>query len=197
MFLKDLLLNTGIDTKKIMMVRHSLNHERVAGNFKADELAIAKGKPPRCLEFYQRIQNKFVFAKYDYVLTFISAEGTTAVYYGCYKIDGYLDMTEHRADAIKLLPEDYFVKDGNRDEEIRHEALWDLKRITMAPNGAPVLENMENRLVIDWTGRFWFKKEALRRVKISYIKLEISKYQFASYDKVLLTLEQLCHIVKN
>lgn len=66
------------ENKKIKLVRHKDNRKEYRDLIKDRELLIE----------YQKSQDKEVFSKIDYIISFVGQEGTKALFFGVFKING-------------------------------------------------------------------------------------------------------------
>ena len=117
-----LLKKSGIDVSKTKLIRHAQSDE----NFK------------RCMDAgfvyeYTRLQNRNNFKDCDTWVVFISAEGTSAVLYGCYKVNGEQPNTPDLTPKGFPVPEMF---DGS-------VSYFDLEKID-------ALDKYEGKLTIEW-----------------------------------------------
>lgn len=120
LYLSDILKMVGLDPNKTKLVRHNINNPEF-------KYYMERGH----FEDYQRLQTKKVFDKADYILSFLSSEGTSARFYGCYEVKGV-----RKADYSKLpilFP----------DDELDDCNYYILEKTTL-------MNDMEGRLIIDW-----------------------------------------------
>jgi len=199
MKLCELIISAGIDPEHVVFIRHSLNDEVVAENRRRDLEARAAGRPPGRLDFYQRVQTRALLDGYKYLLSFLSADGTNAVLYGCFTINGFQE--EIKPESV---PADFFVGDdgkGNALLSFGGCVLWDLERLSKLGE-TDILSDLEGRLVIDWgkDSINWFKPASRKNainIEVMYIEPPVSEYEFQGFDKVVLSFSQLSHIVNN
>ena len=133
------------------------------------------------IEIYQTIQRPVRFRNCDTVISFLGTEGTNGIFLGCYRINSFTQY-----DATKL-PNDFSI-DLPQDTDC---AIFNLEKTS-------ILEEFQNRLVIDWGKRTinWCQNGTTEK-EILEIKPFISEIEFTGYDKVLLSYETLRKIVYN
>lgn len=172
MKLQELLVNRGVDLTKTKLMRHTTN----------------AGEAHECFtlgyfDIYQSIQRQDRLKDCEYFLSFLAGEGTSAKYYGCYKIAGTEPL------KLDLLPADYPNK-FSENNGITH-SFYKIEK-------THILHDLENRLVIDWgkSTRGWLQNATTEK-EVLQILPYISEYEFVSYDKILLTYEALKHIIHN
>jgi len=170
MKLQELLEQKGIDITKSRLVRHNLSNPEVAQNYENGYLDI-----------YQSIQTSARFKDSEHIISFLGVEGTDGKFLGCYKINGHVPIKR------ELLPLDLPVDHKNLNKYV----YWQLKR-------TPILEDLINRLVIDWgKGAINWCQNATTEKEVLYILPQVSEIEFVSYDKVLLSFKTLKAIVTN
>ena len=172
MFLQNLVWD--IDLSKTKLIRHHIGKKEIAHN-----------NPRGYLDIYQRIQKPDLFSGCDYVLSFLGEKGTEGKFLGCYKINGSSTFAPER------LPEDFL-----KDETMRpdNHVFWNLEKID-------VLSELIGRLVIDWgKGTVGWQQWAKNKKEVLYI-LPVNPSPadiiFTSYDRVLLSFDDLKTIVNN
>jgi hypothetical protein len=168
MTLQELLLSRGITLEKTKLMRHSIAAYQHFYDY---------------FDFYQALQRRGRLKNCEYFLSFLSDRGTSAKYYGCYKVTGYEPLTK------ESLPQDYPI--GDFELEAARAVLYSIEKLD-------ILADMENRLVIDWgkSTRNWLQNATTEK-EVLYILPNISEYEFISYDKVILHFDSLKHIIRN
>ncbi len=129
MKISELLKFSGVDLDKVIFVRHALS-DRECHEAYTDGL----------LEEYQAMQkplsdNKPVFAPGSILVSFVSGSGTTAVFYGCYKVLAYSENTK------EFMPKSFTSKhyfDGTGH-------YYTLQKL-------PYLDDQSEKLTIEWGG---------------------------------------------
>lgn len=170
MIFQDLLAKKGIDMSRAKLVRHNISNEVVFENY-------SRGY----VDFYQRIQTVSRFKDCDWIFSFLGTEGTNGKYLGCYKVAGYVPF------EYGLLPADYFA--GDEEEHIDDHVIWNMQK-------TDVLVDTIDRLVIDWgKGAINWCQNGTTEKEVLYILPKISEIVFTSYDKVVLSYQNLNHIV--
>ena len=171
LYFSDILVKAGIDPKKVKLIRHSLSDK----NFKE---CYDAGK----VYEYTCHQKKDFSKGYEYWVTFISDSGTLAKLHSVYKVGG------SRPDTEETIPA------GLPSTEASHyngeHAIFDLERLD-------VLEEMEDRLTIDWgqSARMWHQKGTTEKPIIS-IQPEAKKV-FTGFENLVKTYDELKEIVDN
>lgn len=172
MTLQELLISRGIDINRAKLVRHNITNEYVSKN-------LALGY----LDIYQRIQRPMRFSGCDYIISFLGTEGTESKLYGCYKVEEYIPLQRADIPSDFVATEETYTTDGN--------VLWNLTRTEL-------LADLNERLVVDWgKGAINWCQNGTTKKEVLYISPKVSELEFVSYEKVLLTFEQLEHIIKH
>lgn len=161
-------LFSSIDLTKTKLIRHNMSNEIVARNF-------ALGY----IDIYQGIQTATRFKGCEYVLSFLGEDGTSGKYLGCYKVTGSTPF------ELGSLPDDFYISKETYSDCI----FWQLHKTF-------ILQDLENRLVIDWgKGTINWCQNGTTEKEVLYILPAVSEIEFASYDKVLLPYKKLKTIV--
>jgi len=169
MNLQELLKSRGVNLAKTKLMRHGQTDDAL------------KSLSLGYFHIYQAIQRPFRLKDTEYFLSFLSTEGTSAKYYGCYKVKGYEPINQG------LLPYDFPLGDAIE----RGNVFWKIEK-------TDILHDLENRLVIDWgKSTISWCQNATTEKEVLYILPAVSEFVFSSYDKVLLTYGTLKHIVDN
>lgn len=170
MQLQDLLSMNGIDIKRTKLIRHNISSDEIAEN-----------KKNNVLEEYQKIQAFTLFKNIDYVVSFLGEQGTEAKLIGCYKVEGYSPLVNNQP------PDGVFFADKLKEDRVQYNLIK-----------TPILEELANRLVIEWgKGALSWCQNGTTEKDILYILPSVSPYEFISYDKVLLNFNTLEEIVSN
>lgn len=170
MTLQDICRIEKFDFSRVALVRHNLTNKIVRKSFEEGKLNI-----------YQEIQKENRFGNYDYILSFLGEEGTSSRFLGCYQVCGKTALD------FNSLPE--YIQDDIKDES--GHVRWILKETN-------ILAEYKDRLIIDW-GRGainWLQHGAIEKDVLA-IEPSVSEITFESYDKVLLSYENLQTIVNN
>lgn len=170
MLLQELLVMKGIDLSKAKLVRHNMSNDDVREN-----------KRLGYLDIYQSVQKLSKFKNCDYVVGFLGEEGTTATYIGCYKIMDIQPLQRN------LLPADYAAQN-----DIHSECVFFKMKKT------DIMAEFENRLVVEWGkgARNWCQNGTIEK-EILYVRANIADFGFVSYDRVILSFDELSTIVMN
>lgn len=169
MTLQELLAGQGIDLTRTKLIRHNLSNKVIAENY-------GRGY----LELYQSIQDPACFKNCDTVVSFLGAEGTGAVFQGCYRV-GPTSPYERAK-----LPNDFEAVDG-----MENCVIWEL-----TPMG--LWGELKDRLVIEWgKGTKNWCHNGTTEKEVLAIKPAASEIDFISYDRVLLSFETLHEIIFN
>lgn len=158
----------GIDLSRTKLIRHNISNEAVAQNYERGYLDI-----------YQSIQTESRFKGCDYVLSFLGEDGTSGKYQGCYRVDGTGPFSH------STLPQDFYIGGEAYNDCI----FWKLYKTS-------VLQDLVNRLVIDWgKGTINWCQNGTTEKEVLYILPAVSDIEFISYDKVILSYKKLKTIV--
>jgi len=163
----------GLDLTKIKMVRHNLSSVVVANNYSHGYIDI-----------YQRIQTPKCFRECEYILSFLGEKGTEGKFLGCYKVNGSSTF------APELLPVDFLQEEKMHPD---NHVFWNLEK-------TDVLSELIGRLTIDWGKSRGFDHWASTKKEVLYIlpvAPSVADIIFASYDRVLLSFDDLKTIVNN
>lgn len=167
MTLQELLVSRGIDLERTKLVRHNLSNDEVRTYYQ-------KGY----LELYQRVQRPTRFKNCDYIISFIGEEGTFGTFYGCYKVNGYVEYDP------ALIPADISM-------DIVSDVIYNLEK-------TEILADLQNRIVIDWgkAAINWCQNGTTTK-EIVEIRRKKAEIEFKDYDNVILTWKELREIVTN
>ncbi len=174
MKLSSILKEYGLIDKAVKLVRHPYNKPDVKEIYD-------KG----FIEDYQQEQGKPVFDKCDYILSFLGTNNTNAIFLGCYKIINKCEGQE-KLDKMPLrfpYPE-YFTSGVYYDMQL-----------------TDIMSDLINRLVIDWgkstiCWHQWIEHDK-NIIAIYSPKDKREVKAFKSYDKTLLTYDELYTIVQD
>lgn len=169
MTLQQLFASTGIDFKRVKLVRHNITNAMVS---KCMELGY--------LELYQTIQSPTRFKDTDYVISFLGETGTNGTYLGCYKVEGCKPFDR------SAFP-DNFPSDCGAESDIVYELVK-----------TDFFSELINRLIIDWgKGTLNWCHNGSTEKEIIQILSEQPQLAFPGYDNIILSFEQLHEIVYN
>lgn len=167
LYLKDILNRNGLNPKRVKLVRHSLKHDRFnicnkAGFF--DE--------------YQKIQKVGFFNNCDYILSFISAPGTSAKFVGCYEVGAGVVCSP------ELMQKDFPCPEMYNKEDM----YYDLRL-------CDILSDLQHRLIIDWgKAAVSWHQWATNEKPVLAIQENV-KLTFFGYENVLLMYDELKQII--
>lgn len=171
LYLSDIIARTGIDPKKIMLIRHSVNDKY----FK------------RCMDMnmvkeYTRHQRANFAKGAEYWMIFLSGKSTTAKFYACYKVNGEgIKATQDMCMAGFPFPEWY---------EKEEEYLYSLEEVD-------IMSDLKNRLVIEWgkAATAWYQWGTNEKEVLS---IQVSdKKEFPGFDTLRLSFDELEDIVND
>lgn len=171
LYLSDIIARTGIDPKKIMLIRHSVNDKY----FK------------RCMDMnmikeYTRHQRANFAKGAEYWMIFLSGKSTTAKFYACYKVNGEgIKATQDMCLAGFPFPEWYEKED---------EYLYSLEEVD-------IMSDLKNRLVIEWgkAATAWYQWGTNEKEVLS---IQVSdKKEFHGFDTLRLSFDELEDIVND
>lgn len=168
LYFSDVLKKVGLDPAKVYLLRHSFSRKDFRECYE-------KGM---VLE-YTRQQNQGFGKGYDYWCVFISEHGTLARFFGCYRVTGYVP------DSPSVIPScfpDVTAFQGKR-------AYFSLEHLEL-------LEEYENRLVIDWGNAAirWHQKGTNEK-PVSYI-LPNEKQVFPGFESLVLPFGKLKKVIE-
>ena len=171
LYFSDILRKAGIDPAKVKLIRHSLTDKTFKDCFDAGKV------------YEYTCHQKADFSKgYEYWAAFISGAGTYAKFHSIYKVGDSVPDTKSR--MPKGLPK--------REAENYHGdyAIFDLTKLD-------VLEDMENKLTIDWgnSARMWHQKGTTEKPVISIAPDE--KKVFTGFENLVKTYDELKEIFDN
>lgn len=167
LYLSDILARTGLDLKKVKLIRHSLGDK----DFKA---CYDTG----FIKEYTQCQRIGFSNMYDYWVVFISDKGTSCKLYACYKVNDWSCAN------YKLMPSGFPIPEYFNGDD----AYFDLEKID-------ALKEYENRLIIDWGKATvsWHQKAIIEKPIIAIH--DSPKKQFSGYENVLLDYSTLKEII--
>lgn len=171
MLFTEILKLRGLETTKIKLVRHTINRDYI-------QKIISSGN----FDLYQSVQKAGVFKDINYFVSFTDLQGTKALLYGVYKINGM--------QKIQQLPDEIsFIKEPEAWEEVQFYK-YDIERVDL-------LNDLEERLVIDWgkATLSWHQK-ILDKEVIEILPNGFFK-PFPGYQDVVLSFDELSKIIKN
>ena len=165
--LKSILVCNGLNPERVKLIRHSLNDEEFL----------------RCytdgfFDEYQRIQKIGFFDNCDYILSFISAPGTSAKFVGCYKTGPGVACSPSLKKPGFPCPEMY-------DNVCMYYEL----------QACDYLADLKNRLIIDWGKATVSWHQWATNDKTVLAIQENTKLFFCGYENVLLKYEDLKQII--
>lgn len=165
----ELLRLRGLDCNaRIKLVRHQDNRYDI-------ELLRRKKQ----IDVYQSYQATPIFSKCDYIVSFLGLEGTSALFYGVYKV-----LASKPGNQVPL-PADFIYQDFDIDS-----IYYELREV-------PGFEDLKNRVVIDWgkgvkSWHQWLReKEVVEILPKGYVK------NFPGYYDFILSYEELKKIIEN
>lgn len=166
-------------TLQELLIAKGVDLERtklIRHNLSNDEISTYYNK--HYIELYQRIQRPSRFKNCDYVISFIGEEGTLGTFLGCYKVNGYVKYDS------ALIPADISMG-------IESDVIYNLEK-------TDILEDLQNRLVIDWgKGAINWCQNGTTVKEVVEIRRAMSEIEFVDYDNIVLSWENLRKIVYN
>ena len=170
LYFSDILKKVGLDPAKVKLIRHSLSDDGFKRCYRAE---------PQMVWEYTRVQKPDFSKGYTYWCVFISGESTTARFFACYRVNGWVP------DAPELKPAGFPIEEWFRGEK----AYFDLQPVD-------VLDEYKDRLLIDWgkSTLSWHQKGTMDKPVLA---IESTVKPFIGYDKVVLTYGELKEVVEN
>lgn len=160
----------NLDLKKIMLIRHSMGHKR----FKK---CYDKG----FYEDYQRIQKNGFFNNWDYLLSFVSDEGTSAKFLGMYEV------TDRKGISVKkaVIPQGFPAT-----EMFDNEA-----NCFFGLQPSELMSDLKGRLIINWGkgARAWYQRGTNEK-EVLAIQAN-PKYIFSGFENLILDYQSLKDII--
>jgi hypothetical protein len=167
LYLNDILKRNGVDPKRTILIRHSLNHKRCKSCYENN-----------FIEDYQKIQSKSFFNNCDFVLSFISEPGTSAKFIGFYKVGSRKPI------KTTFMPIGFPVPEMFSEDEY----FFDLEPLD-------IMADLKNRLIIEWgKATVSWKQRATNEKAVIAIQTN-PKYSFLGYDKTVLNYTELKEIM--
>lgn len=169
LYLSDIIARTGLDLKRVMLIRHSVNNKEFQMYASVGHI-----KEYTC-------HQKANFAKgAEYLLVFISGQSTTAKFYMCYKISG-----------TPILAKDMVIPAGSPHPEWyqrENEYYYPLEE-------TDIMADMKDRLVIEWgkAATVW-SQWATNQKEVLGIQMS-QKEPFPGFEKLLLSFDKLQEVV--
>lgn len=124
MFLNEILDIRKLDKSRMKIVRNTISRNGMKEIIDNNHF-----------ELYQSIQKNNIFKDIDYIISFIGTEGTSALLYRCYKVNG--------VQMIRELPESIISSSSSENWGDGPYYKYDIERDN-------ALADLEERLVIDW-----------------------------------------------
>lgn len=171
MQLADILKMYGIKARDTRIVRHTTNRKEIR---EIVELGL--------FDLYQSYQKTKVFRDSKYIITFIATEGKNAILHGLYTV-----KQVEKTDTLPLeLHPIMNIENWGSGPYYKYELERDY-----------LLEDLEERLVIDWGGSTisWCQKKVDKEVVTILEKGSVNA--FLGYEKVLLDFEELEKMIKH
>ncbi len=170
LYFSDILKKAGLDPAKVKLIRHSLSDDGFQRCYHAE---------PQMVWEYTRVQKPDFSKGYTYWCVFISGESTTARFFACYRVNGWVP------DAPELKPVGFPIEEWFRGEK----AYFDLHPVD-------VLDEYKGRLLIDWgkSTLSWHQKGTTEKPVLA---IESTAKPFIGYDKVVLAYDELKEVVEN
>ncbi|AVP65976.1 hypothetical protein C3B64_17695 [Clostridium botulinum] len=171
MILTKILELKKFNMSKIKLVRHTVNRDYI-------KKLIDFGQ----FDLYQSVQKNDIFKNTDYFISFTDMQGSKALLYGVYKINGAQEILE-------LPSEINLIKEAESWGEAPYYK-YNLERDYS-------LADLEGRLVIDWgkAAILWHQrkldKEIVEILPNCFVKI------FPGYEEVILSFEELSKIINN
>lgn len=168
-YLKDILIKNDLNPKRVKLIRHSLKHDRFLKCYK-------KG----FFDEYQKIQKTGFLNNCDYILSFISAPGTSAKLVGCYQT----------GTGIVCTPD--LIKPGFPCPE-----MYDNESVYYDLQPCDILADLKDRLIIDWGKATvsWYQWATNDKAVLAI--QENAKLSFGGFERVLLRYDELSQIVND
>lgn len=168
------LLYGKVNLEKTKLVRHNLTNEEVWKNYSGSFRDIT------LLEFYQAIQSPKRFQNVETIVSFLGEKGTNGVLLGCYQVGGNVPFREITR------PKELFI-----GEAANECVFYDLKT-------TDILAELKGRLVIDWgKGTINWCQNGTTEKEILEIRPYVARLSFESYEKTVLSFDELHEIVMN
>lgn len=176
LYLSDIMRRAGLNPNEVMLIRHSLGHKRFKKCYLVDKMH--KG----IVQEYTRQQaDRFAIGS-KYWLVFISGEGTTAKFYGCYKVTG-APVKSNKSMANPLFPLQEVYED-----DITY--LYPLEE-------TDIMSDMQDKLIIEWgkATTAWYQRGKKEKQVLS---IQMSqKKTFEGFDTLILSYDELKEIVED
>jgi hypothetical protein len=165
----------NLDPKRIKIVRHGDKEIPILDTWQKDR---------NKLEAYQSYQLPKKYQNADAIAVFAPHYKTTALFLGLWDIQGFIqtsDFTEKLTDEL----EEHNLPSNWAKDHVRYNLRYN-----------PVLEDLSERLVIEWGGSTvsWVQKKDKPVVEIKMLN---STEEFQSYDQTRLDYEELRKITQN
>lgn len=169
LYLSDILRRAEINPTRVKLIRHSVKHERF-------RLCYKKG----FWQEYQSVQKEGFFNNCDYVLSFISEQGTSAKLLGCFHV-GETTAANHEN-----------MPDGFPLQEMFDGTLYftGLKK-------TDIFSDLAERLIIDWGKSTISWHQWATNEKPVLAITENPKYIFKGFDEILLDFSELEEIISD
>ncbi len=176
LYLSDIMRRVGLNPDEVMLIRHSLGHRRFKKCYLADE--VNKG----IVQEYTRQQaGKFAIGAKSW-LVFISGNGTTARFYGCYKVTG-APVKSDKSMANPLFPLQEVYEDDTT-------YLYPLAE-------TDIMSDMKDRLIIEWgKGTTAWYQWGYNEKEVISIQMS-QKKTFEGFDTLILSYDELKEIVED
>ncbi|WP_337032732.1 GIY-YIG nuclease family protein [Paenibacillus illinoisensis] len=173
MNVSELIKMRGLDvSKKIKLVRHK------GSNY--DMKLLYRNS---MLDYYQCLQTTDAFRECDYILSFLGEEGKKATFVGAYE-----KISSTTFDINIHVPPIGFPHHDFLNQPLFY---YELKKIDL-------LNDLINRLVIDWGSRNWNQwhdekkpKQVVEVLPQGYVK------DFPGFDELVLSYDELVTVIKN
>ena len=171
LYLSDIINRAGLDPKKVMLIRHSLNDKDFAKCYERDFV----------LEYTRHQGEKFA-KDAEYWIVFVSDKSTKARFYACYQVDG----PKEKADPSKI-PDGFPFPEWYEKE---NEYLHSLKK-------SEIMSDMEGRLVIEWgkATTAWYQWGYNEKEIVSIQSSQIK--EFEGFENLILSYDQLKEILED
>lgn len=171
----DLLKTYGIEPSKVRLIRH--------GNKEINVLEVFQHDKERFTE-YTAWQKPGKFGAAEYLAIFSPARGSTSLFLGIWSVTGVVENKELEQKYLALL----------RKHQLPEE--WYKTAVRYSLNLTDVMFSLSERLVIDW-GKSTLNWVQSKNKCVVQIKPVNSIGDFTSYDRILLSYEDLQKLIKD
>jgi len=171
LYLSDLFARAGIDPKKVMLIRHSLNNVEFK---KCYDMGMT-------YEYTKHQIHSFANGA-EYWMVFISDKGTTAKFHAIYKVNGQPQVCD-RSLAIPGFP---------------YQEWYDNKNCSIhSIDRTDIMQDLQNRLIIDWgKGTVVWSQWGTNEKEVLCIQ-DNQKKRFDGFENIILPYDELKEIIED